>query len=65
LRQDQRALSIPELAHQPTVYTYSFIMTTLDLSLSTSGHLRGAASGADLRPIETARLVSAALHPKI
>jgi hypothetical protein len=32
LHPDQRALPIPELARQPAVYAYSFILTNLDLS---------------------------------
>ena len=32
LHPDQRALPIPELAQQPAVYAYSFIMTSLDVS---------------------------------
>jgi len=32
LRPDQRALPIPELAAQPAVYAYSFILTGLDVS---------------------------------
>ena len=32
LHPDQRALPIPELAQQPAVYAYSFIMTNLDVS---------------------------------
>src|SRR6202030_4328715 len=32
LRPDQRALPIPELAQQPAIYAYSFIMTSLDVS---------------------------------
>ena len=32
LHPDQRALPIPELAMQPAVYAYSFIMTNLDVS---------------------------------
>ena len=32
LHPDQRALPIPELAQQPAIYAYSFIMTNLDVS---------------------------------
>jgi Transposase DDE domain group 1 len=32
LHPDQRALPIPELAQQPAIYAYSFIMTSLDVS---------------------------------
>ena len=32
LHPDQRALPIPELARQPAIYAYSFIMTNLDVS---------------------------------
>ena len=32
LHPDQRALPIPELAQQPAVYAYSFILTNLDVS---------------------------------
>src|SRR5207237_5604323 len=32
LHPDQRALPIPELAQQPAIYAYSFILTNLDVS---------------------------------
>jgi hypothetical protein len=32
LHPDQRALPIPELAQQPAVYAYSFILTNLDVT---------------------------------
>ncbi len=32
LHPDQRALPIPDLAQQPAIYAYSFIMTNLDMS---------------------------------
>jgi hypothetical protein len=32
LHPDQRALPFPELARQPAIYAYSFILTSLDVS---------------------------------
>ena len=37
LHPDQRALPIPELARQPAIYAYSFIMTNLDVSSPAHG----------------------------
>ena len=41
LHPDQRALPIPELAQQPAIYAYSFILTNLDMSTPA----RAAAAG--------------------